>query len=211
MIKIGYNPDFAPFSIKENDRPGGIVIERLIRVFENTKLDYELIPTGLTSLTRNLMDGTIDAVAALAITPSRYDNFSFSKPMIVSGGAWFIPSSNENLIEDEIPNSVITPKVGPLVNQIKDKYPEIDLKTCEDYDAALIAALAGEAGAAALNWHVGRMLVKEKFEGQFHIPKAPFNTIPLAVAVTKNDPKDIIDNINKFIPDDWGFDPIANQ
>ncbi|MBT5185187.1 MAG: transporter substrate-binding domain-containing protein, partial [Kordiimonadaceae bacterium] len=160
-IRIAYNPDFAPFSHVVKGTPSGIILERIMDVFQAADIDYEFLPTKLVNLTADLMAGKIDALAALAITPARLKTLSFTKPMIISGGAWFTLANNDPLIDGGIPKSVITPKVGPLVGQIKNLFPEIDLKTSSDYDAALKAVVDGEVQAAALNWHVGRMLITD--------------------------------------------------
>jgi len=207
-VRIGFNPDFAPFSHVVNGAPSGIVLERLIDVFQAAEIEYELVPTALTKLTFDLMAGHLAALAALAITPIRLETLSFTKPVIISGAAWFTLANNEPLVDGDIPKSVITPKVGPLVGQIKNLFPEIHLKTSSDYGAALDAVVNEQVEAAALNWHVGRMLIDEKYKSIFHIPKAPFNTIPLAIATKAGDPHKIINRLNEYIADDWGYDPL---
>lgn len=91
--------------------------------------------------------------------------------------------------------------------QIKNLYPQIRILTSEDYDSSLEDALNGKADAAALNWHVGKMLALEKYSGLFHIPSAPFNTMALHMAA-KHPDNSIIDKLNEHIPDDWGPDPL---
>ena len=116
--------------------------------------------------------------------------------------------SNNPLVDDERPKTVVTPKVGPLVAQISSLYPEISIILTDDYDSALMDVLAGKADAVALNWHVGKMLVAQTYDGQFHIPKAPFNTMPLYMATKIEDQQNIISQLNTHIPDDWGPDPL---
>jgi hypothetical protein len=207
-VRIGFNPDFAPFSHVVNGAPSGIILERLMGVFQAAEIEYELEQTKLTKLVSDLMAGRLDALAALAITPSRLETLSFTKPVITSGAAWFTLANNELFVDGGIPKSVITPRVGPLVRQTRSLFPEIDLKICSDYDAALDAVIDGHAEAAALNWHVGRMLTNEKYKSIFHSPKAPFNTIPLAIATKADDPLKIINRLNEYIADEWGYDPL---
>lgn len=207
VIKVAYNPDFAPFSKRGDGKPQGLIIERLKEIFATSNIQFNFIATNLPELIPNMEKGKVDAVAALGITPERQEKYQFTKPIIVSGGAWFIPKSNRMLAEGEVPTSVITPERGPLANEIKNKYPEIDLITCADYNAAFKGALEGKALAAALNWHVGRMMVEDKYQNQFHETKRPYNTLALGLAVLKKN-SDLITHINKNIPDDWGYDLI---
>lgn len=210
-LKIGFNPDFAPFSYMESGKPAGIIIDRICDIMNDAKLPYQFIPVGLMDLTEGLKNGDFDILAAMASTADRLKIMAFSKPVIVSGGAWFIPVDLNPGDGDKVPDIVITPKTGPLVSQISALYPEIKVITCDDYDDALRLTLLGNfnAEAAALNWHVGRMMVEgEKYNGLFHIPKAPFKSIPLYMAVTREDPHKIIEGLNDHIPDDWGPDPL---
>lgn len=206
-LKVAYNPDFAPFSKNEAGTAQGLVIDRLKEIFAASDIRYNFIATPLPSLIPDLENGQVDAVAALGITAERQDKYQFSKPIIVSGGAWFVPKKRIMLVDDEVPASVITPERGPLANEIKNKYPEAELITCTDYDAALKGVLAGQAGAAALNWHVGRMMIQENYQDQFHEAKRPYNTVALGLAML-NKNKNIVAHINKNIPDDWCFDPV---
>lgn len=206
-IKIAYNPDFAPFSMLDEGVLKGLIIDRLRNIFQASDIPNEFIATSLPRLISDLESGKVDAIAALGITPERQNDFQFSKPIIVSGGAWFIPKAHPMVTNDEVPASIITPERGPLANEIRNKYPEAKLNTCTDYDAALKGAIEGKAIAAALNWHVGRMMINENYQNQFHVPERPYNTLALGLAML-NKNKDIVTRINKNIPNDWGYDPV---
>ncbi|MBT5073284.1 MAG: transporter substrate-binding domain-containing protein [Kordiimonadaceae bacterium] len=207
-MKIGFNPNFAPFSYLKDGKPSGIVIERIVGIFEKSGIKYELVPAELTGLTSGLMQGEFDILAALAKTPEREKTLSFSNPIIVSGAAWFKASNSVPLMDGELPKMAVTPKVGPLVGQIKALFPEIELLTSENYDTSLQDVLDGKADAAALNWHVGKMLVREKYNLLFHVPLAPFNTMALHMATKLPDKNNLIIRLNEHIPDDWGPDPL---
>ncbi len=206
-IKIAYNPDFAPFSKFEEGTVTGLIIDRLKKILQASSIPYEFVATSLLKLIPELESGNVGAIAALGITPERQNQYQFSKPVMVSGGAWFIPKIKVMIATDEVPASIITPERGPLANEIRNKYPEAELITCTDYDAALKGAIEGKAIAAALNWHVGRMMINEHYQDQFHISKRPYITVALGLAVLHEN-KNIVTRLNKNIPDDWGYDPI---
>lgn len=211
-LRIGFNPDFIPFSYMKNGKPVGIVIDRIHDIMSAAQIRYKFIPTDLVGLTQGLMNCEYDVLAAMAKTGEREETMAFSKPVIVSGGAWFMPIDHDPGDNDQLPEIVVTPKTGPLVSQISALYPEIKIITCNDYDDALQLTLYGnvDATAAALNWHVGKMMIEEKkYKGLFHSPKAPFKTMPLHMVTTLEDPSNIISFLNKHIPDDWGPDPLS--
>ncbi len=207
IIKIGFNPDFAPFSYAIDGKPNGILVDRVRSIFEKPNIPFEFIPVELTKLTESLLAGHVDILLAMAKTEQRMKDFSFSKPIIITGGGWFSLTKTPPLLDGEVPKSVVTPSFGPLVAQIEALFPDINLKTTENYDTALRTVLNGEAHAAALNWHVGRMMCDEKYPSLFRDPKAPFNNIPLSMVTSIKDPYSIIERLIPYISDDWAFDP----
>ncbi len=58
--------------------------------------------------------------------------------------------------------------------------------------------------AAALNWHVGKMLVENKYRNLFHIPAKMFGELPLAMAFKVGDHAQLLRKINEQIPATWG-------
>lgn len=203
-LRVGFNPDFAPFSYMENDRPSGLVIERIERALEDTNIEYNFIPKALSGLTQGLLDGEFDMLAAIAVTPERKEKYSFSKPILISGAAWFVPAYKE-VLSNAIPKQIVTPRSGPLVEQIKSEFPGIKIHTSKDYDDALQIALYGKIdAAAALNWHVGKILVENKYRNLFHIPAKMFNKLPLAMAFKNGNSRELIKKVNEHIPDEWG-------
>ncbi|MCP5381624.1 MAG: transporter substrate-binding domain-containing protein [Kordiimonadaceae bacterium] len=206
-MKIGFNPDFAPFSYLKDGVASGIVIDHIREIFNIAGLSPEFIASELSGLTEGLLSGRFDLLAALAKTNERSVKLSFSKPIIVSGAAWFIPKDRQPLSGNNLPGTIVTPKVGPLVSQITLLYPQIKIVTSKDYESSLQDVLYNAAiiDAAALNWHVGRMLIDEKYNGLFHMPTIPFYKIPLSIAARAEDQETIINPLNQNIPDEWGI------
>ncbi len=204
-LQIGYNPNFAPFSFEQDGKAEGIIIDKIVSVMNAAGFDAKFIAAPLPELLPALEKGDVDLLAALADTPARQGKFSFSKPLLISGAGWFVPIDLDYK-EGDVPERIVTPKQGPLVNQIRNEFPSVEIHTSDDYEDALQTVLYGStrAHAAALNWHVGAMLIGEKYRGLFHMPAAPFNQMKLAMAGLPDDPKGVIEKLNKHIPDDWG-------
>lgn len=203
-VRIGYNSDFAPFTFEENRKATGLIIEKIREISANAGLKVEFAAASLPELLPALALGEVDLLAALADTPARQIKYQFSLPLLVTGAGWFVPI-DVKYKDGELPRSIITPKQGPLVDQIRNDYPDIEIHTSNDYDDTLQIVLYGnkKVQAAALNWHVGRMLVEAKYRGLFHLPERPFNRMSLAMAGLKNNKGSIIKELNNYIPNEW--------
>ncbi len=205
MIKVGYNSNFAPLTYEADGKAKGIVIDKISSIAGNAGFDVDYFAATLSELLPALENGKLDMLSALADTPSRRGKYLFRKPLLITGASWFAPL-NRQFGQSDVPRSIVTPERGPLVSQIENEFPNVEISTTEDYDDALQKVLYGDSGAeaAALNWHVGSMLVNEKYRGLFHVPNKPFNQMALAIAAPKEDPKGIIEKLNNQIPDEWG-------
>ena len=207
MFRVGYNADFAPFSLKKGGIASGIVIDRIRTIFKKADIPFEFVACELKELTKGLLSGEFDMLAALAKTSARTGLMSFTRPIIVSGAAWFAPRDRPAFSGNNLPHRVVTPKTGPLVAQIHRLYPQIEIITSDDYERSLQDVLYNKSDidAAALNWHVGRMLIEEKYKSLFHIPGKPFYSIPICMAAKLDKLNTIIGQLNNHIPDDWGY------
>ncbi len=203
--RIGFNPDFAPFTYEENEGAAGLIITKIKEICALAGINAEFVAAPLPELRTLLSNGDVDLLAVLADIPSRRSEYSFSKSLLISGAGWFVPIDLDYKNGD-VPRNVVTPKQGPLVRQIENDFPTVKINTSSDYDGALQTVLYSNTGAeaAALNWHVGSMLIEDKYRGLFHMPEKPFNQMKLAMAGLPDDPKGLIEELNKYIPDAWG-------
>jgi ABC-type amino acid transport substrate-binding protein len=202
---LGYNPDFAPFSWEDNGRPRGLVIARLEQLFTSAGIALHFVPLSLAQLMPQLASGHIDAIAVTAISPGRHGTLGFSKPLALSGGAWFAlrDAADRRAGNPSASTRVITPAKGPLLEVIRKQFPQVQLETSDDYSTALQAVTHGDAHVAALNLEVGSLICERDFSGQFRIPQASFCELPLAMAVAPGDPKQLLARLNPLLPEHW--------
>jgi len=207
-LRIGFNPDFAPFAEVKDGEPDGLVIARLRAALHNAGLDATFLPVTLPEMTERLRSGDLDALAGVAISAERSRLFSFSRPLARTGGAWFplvgADWPGDQALREAAPGTwrVVSPRTGPLVAQIRDRFPNLEVIECEDYAAAFEAVLGGLADAAALNLQVGRLQAERDHPDCFALPQAPFFEVPLAMAVAKGDPLGLIARLDPhFEPD----------
>jgi polar amino acid transport system substrate-binding protein len=134
-----------------------------------------------------LVDGKIDALAFKGDTPQRRQQFDFSAPIVISGGALFTragtPASKS--LKDFAGKTVVTPRRGPLAAQIEKAAPDVKVLPSTSYEESLEWVLAGKADAAALNFQAGVRMARAKHPGKFTLPSEPYVSVPLAFSVAK--------------------------
>lgn len=210
-VRVGYNPDFAPFTWSENGEARGLVIERITLVFAKAGVALSLEPVTLPNLLNELTAGGIDMVAALASIPQRQKTLTQTRPIAMSGGAWFIPEqaswpSDAGLRRQHSPPwRAVTPANGPLTALVQENFPLLQLQTCSDYEAAFQSVIAGDADAAALNWQVGTLMCKRDYSRLFQEPEAPFCRLPLVMATAPGDPQALLPLLDPHFRDEWEF------
>jgi len=207
-LRIGFNPDFAPFADLKDGEADGLVIARLRAALDKAGLDATFLPVALPEMTERLRSGDLDALAGVAVSAERSRLFAFSRPLAMTGGAWFPRAGHgwpgDQALRDAAPGQwrVVSPRTGPLVAQIRDRFPNLEVFECRDYAAAFEAVLAGRADAAALNLQVGRLQAERDHPGLFALPQAPFFKVPLALAVAKGDPLGLIARLDPHLGSD---------
>ena len=160
----------------------------------------------------DLAAGRIDALAGTAFIPQRRAALEFSRPVALTGGAWFAaeggnwPDDQALLAERSPPWRVITPATGPLFELIGQHFPLLSVLSCEDYASALQGVLDGRADAAALNWQVGNRLCDKDYPALIRHADAAFVNVPLVIATPVGDPQHILPRLNTHIPHSWGVD-----
>jgi ABC-type amino acid transport substrate-binding protein len=203
-VRIGYNRSFAPFAFEGGGGPAGLAIDVTRAAVAAAGLDAEFVPLTLPVMFDSLLAGEVDLLAGTGAAAGRADQFSFSAPIVATGGAWFPradiawPSQAELETGGGAGLRVVTPATGPLAPHIAEAYPQLTLATCGDYADALAQVAAGDADAAALNAHVGRDLIAG--DVRFAPPGATFIQINLVVAARHGDPDGWLARLNPHIP-----------
>jgi polar amino acid transport system substrate-binding protein len=187
MIRLAYDDPFPPFAVTEDGKARGVVIDILAGAFRRAGIEVTFVPSAMEKVQCLLDAGEVDGIAFYAVTPERRMVFDFSDPVLVTGAALFArspepPASN---LKDYENKYVVTPKTGPLSEYIQREAPGVKLILVRDYLEALKYVLDGRASAAALNYHVGRDLIRKLFPGGFTPPEKIFLEVPLAVAMLK--------------------------
>jgi polar amino acid transport system substrate-binding protein len=202
IIRIGFNPDFAPFGFVEDGTAVGLVIGRIRHAAEAAGVAVSFEQVALPEMSAHLKNGKVEALAAVAQIPDRASDYSHSAPIVDTGGAWFTlketawPDDADLRLVAEGRWQVTTPGAGPLVEKVQNDFPTLGLQLCEDYPEALQMVVEAKVDAAALNWQVGTELAEKLYPGRFTPPNSPFYRLPLTLVVPKGDPQSLLPKLD---------------
>jgi len=177
-VRIGYQADFPPFMFQQ-DGPAGLVIDALASaVVDLGEAGAEIawMALALDHQQQALIDGEVDLLAGLGVTPDRARDVVFGEALVRTGGALFRRQGASSL------ERIVTPRSGPLHEPTGAAFPECELLDATDYKHALDQVRAGRADAAALNIHVGAVLAERDYPGLVDLPNEPFAIVELAPA-----------------------------
>lgn len=199
-VRVAYDRDFSPFTFQDGERPGGLAVDIVGAVLAHVGRAVEFIPIAHASQDAALAAGDVDALAFKGVTASRLDQFDFSAAMFVSGGSWFYPAAGpapKNRPSKGV--RVATPTKGPLGAEIKELFADLIVVKVETYADSLRAVLEDKADLAALGLQIGTALARRDFAERFHLPRAPFKPIPMALAVAKGKSAPLLDEFDKSL------------
>ena len=182
-MRIGYQPDFAPFTWREGSAAHGNLVDLLRRALEQIGQRATFAPVRPGNMERALDSGRIDVYCCVGVTPERARSLRLSPALAMTGAAWFRPRPRgARRSRSGEPQSVVTPKDGPLFPLLHLRFPHQRVHTRSDYRSSLAWVLDGQAEAAALNWQAGWHVAEREFPGQFVRAARPFLRLPLAAA-----------------------------
>ena len=187
IFRLAHVDHFPPFAVAREGKSEGLAIEILDRALATVDMAAVYIPDNLDNVQDLVQQDRADGIAVFAVNPERRKTYEFSDPILITGGGLFAKISGPHVLDLEAcgGKKVCTPLKGPLTGFIRTGFPKVNLVTVRDYPDALETVLRGEADAAALNFHVGIIMVNEQFPGKFAIPEKNFLSTPLAVAAIK--------------------------
>lgn len=203
-FRVGYNRAFQPFAFEEDGEAAGIAIERTRAALAAAGLAATFAPLDLPEMFERLLAGEVQLLAGTGASAVRAGQFAFSRPLVATGGAWFVREDVAWPAGDALHDGAgaglraVTPAAGPLAAFITGHFPQLSLTACRDYQAALAQVAAGEADAAALNFHVGCGLITG--DDRFIKPAGVFVKVDLALAARAGDPLGLIDRLDPHLP-----------
>ena len=197
-VRFAHQQHFPPFVDDQNGKADGLFVDILQAASARVGIEPQFVPVPFEDVQRTVTDGRADAIFPIAITPERRENFDFTDPFLMTGGALYVRAGEatpENLaaLSGKI---VVTPRTGPLAAFIQKTAPDVKLELTENYEDSLARLVSGKADAAALNFQVGVVLAARLYPGQVTIPRTMFSQAPLTVAVRKGQNGELLTRLN---------------
>jgi polar amino acid transport system substrate-binding protein len=196
--RIAHDRDFPPFSSVGARGPEGLTIDILRAATARAAVDATLVPVAFAERDARMQSGDVAAYFPIAITPERRATLDFGRPLVVTGGALYVragqPARSDLAAFDG--RTIVTPGAGPLAAFIRRTAPGVKLVTTADYPESFARLLAGEADAAALNFHVGSRMVARDYPGRVVRAPQAFLELPLAVAALKGRAAELLARID---------------
>jgi polar amino acid transport system substrate-binding protein len=159
-VRIAYNNLLPPFTEAKDGKAVGLVVDIVRAAAERAGVDIEFVPVPLDHMETALSDGRAEAVIPVAASPERRERLDFSQMLLTTGGALFVrqPEPTPGSLQALAGKTVVTPRSGPLAAYIQKNAPDVKLVRIASYQASLARLVAGDADAAALNYHAGLRL-----------------------------------------------------
>jgi ABC-type amino acid transport substrate-binding protein len=190
---------FPPFAEWTAQGSSGIAVDVLREAADLAGLKLELVALPFEDLHAAAFDGRACAIFPVGVNADRNELFDFSDPLIVSGGGLFTRASEggEAPSLDGLAGKVVTtPSAGPLVEIIRRSSPGVRLLPSANYEQSFEQLIDGRADIAALNLHVGKAMIAQRYGGLVSAPSSTFVDMPMAVAAPKNKQRWLIDRLN---------------
>ena len=192
-IRLGYDQAFYPISYtnKRHQAEGySIQLFRLLR--DKVGLAVDEVAGPWSSVLKQVSDGELDVLVAVAGSPERREKLNFVGPYLSTPTAIVTRSNYQQvwdlagfsgrklaLIEDHF-----------LINRIRSAYPSIKLVEVPSQEDALRLLAAGSADVAIGNLHAVNRLIQSRFLGQLYIAgDVPDGDSELYFGVSKRAPE----------------------
>jgi polar amino acid transport system substrate-binding protein len=193
QFRIVHADPFPPFMEVKSGESEGLGVDILRSAATRAGISLQFLGAPLDRLEQSLDEGRGDGLF-IRITSEGHRSFDFSAPVLTTGSGLFVraPNAAPHSLATISGKVVATPRAGPLATLVRQSAPSVKLLVTADYEETLARVVAGDADAAALNFHAGRVVAARSFGKQITVPDQMFATGQLAVAVRKGQLQDFL-------------------
>ena len=199
IVTFAHAAMLPPFAEQTPQGSRGIAVDILLEAAKRAGLSVKILALPFEELHTAVSTGVASAIFPIGISAERKKLFDFSDPLIMTGGGLFtkiVHGAEMPTLEALSGKVVTTPITGPLFDIIKENSPNIRLLPSANYEESFQQLIDGRAEAAALNFHVGRAMIEQRFAGLVRAPLSTFVDLPMAVAASRNEKRWLIEILN---------------
>ncbi len=192
---------------------GGISVDIIRKIFNENKIDYELVSSGDLTWTELLEDiklkKNFDLILTVQDLPERREYLNFTNPHLRLKSVIFTnkKSTHINSIEDLFGKTIYVAKNYGITNKIRKKYPQIKLHEIDNNridETCLSAVNSGVALAYIVDERVGlNFIQKLRLKDMRVLASKPFEYTGYSMGIRNDWPElaSIINKSLKLIPD----------
>jgi ABC-type amino acid transport substrate-binding protein len=192
-IRVGSDPDFAPFSHREPDGSlQGVDSKLLEAIAGQTGLKFQSIAyASWTEAWEALVRGEVDMVTGCAETPERREKVLFTAPYarprlaIIArhdtGHGWSV--------EDLAGLTLAIPRSYAQLEDVLSRVPDVQLPTCSTLPEALRMVAAGQADATVMSLASAVSLLPQTGSKELRVTGFYDRDFPLRLAVRRDLPE----------------------
>jgi len=208
VVRVGFMPDYWPFSYLEDGRAHGFAVELVQEIGDRSGLTIEPVFDSWPRLVESLRMGTLDMIGNMSFTEDRAERLLFTKPYHTAPNAVFVRSgfgrytglSDLNGLRVGIPGGVYFQ--DPLIAQLGS-----DAVITFAQQASLMRALAnGQVDAVITSLSHGTALVRRlglmsiEVGGEFRLVGVGAEDLRFATGATNPFLRGIVDRVMASIP-----------
>ena len=203
VLKIGTNPDFAPFEfLDSNGKMAGFDLDLIHAIGKKIGKEIKMENIAFDGLIPALQTGNIDlAIAGMAITPARQEVVLFSEPYYHSGLTILVRKDGANIagIKD-LEGKKVAVQMGTTASVMAKGIPGAVVKEFNTSADAFLELKNGGSDAVINHLPVVKYYLKSNGgpDSPFKIVGEPLTNAPDAIAAKKDNQK-LIAEVNKAL------------
>lgn len=200
VLKVGTNPDFAPFEfIDPEGKMAGFDVDLIHAIGKKMDMKIEMENIAWDGLIPAVQAGNVDlAIAGMAITPERQEVLLFSDPYYETGLTIMVPKASTIQGIEDLKGKKIAVQIGTMSAKKAKEVPDSIVREFNTSADAFMELKNGGADAVINHIPVIKyyMLKNGGSDSGFKIAGSPLTSASDAIAA-KKDNKELIDKVNK--------------
>jgi|GEM_PF-2882509 len=200
-----YDPDWAPFEWKNDNRHTGIIADILSLISNKTGIKFTPIPTNTWKESVELVkSGKVAMFSAITKNKTREGYLNFTSKDIYSYPAVLITKFDDKSVYIDIKKDFIGKKIGivkssGLGRYIKESHPNIDYVELENTQAGFASIRNNQIDVFAINTVTAKYFIEKKGFDDLKIALKLDYLYHLKIAIRKDMPDEIISILNKSL------------